>query len=167
MPPRGTMGWSEREEENLLPWLYENRALPWKALPDAYSEQFGVKRSVESIRGKMYHILRKQGRFGARSPKNQDHRKRPGPSRRSVKMRASLSDAPVKTAAHSNIDLWFQTILTAKPSPTDSSESTLTRSSISDRLTPALNNSFPEKTLESSWIWEYVHSVCTTGKLEL
>ncbi|KAJ5778416.1 hypothetical protein N7520_001662 [Penicillium odoratum] len=184
MSPRGTMGWSEREEENLLPWLDENSALPWKALPDAYSEQFGVDRSVESLRGKKYHILRKQGRSNARSPGNQDRRKRSGSSRRSVVMKASQSDAPVKAAAQSDIDLWFQTILTTEPSPTDGSESMLTRGSISgmippyssldalsslfpDRLTPALTNYFPKKSRTSSWIWGYVHRVCATGKLEL
>ena len=159
MSPRGTMGWSEREEENLLPWLDENRTLPWKALPDAYCERFGVNRSVESLRGKKYHILRKKGRTNARSHKSHGRRKRPGPSRHPIGMKASQSDAPVKAATQSNIDLWFQTILTADPSSTDSSESMLPRRSISgmsppnssstcmlishlDRLTPALTNSF-------------------------
>jgi hypothetical protein len=59
MSPRSTVGWPEWEEENLLPWLDENRTLSWKALQDAYYEQYGVKRSPESLRGKMYHILRK------------------------------------------------------------------------------------------------------------
>ncbi|KAJ5982338.1 hypothetical protein N7451_012438 [Penicillium sp. IBT 35674x] len=115
MSSHGTMSWSEREEENLLRWLDKNRALPWKALPNAYSEQFGVDRSVESLRGKKYHILRKQGRFNARS-KVQGHRKRKRPSRRSVGMQASHSNAPANNAAQSNIDLWFKTILTAEPS---------------------------------------------------
>ena len=136
MSPRGTISWSEREEENLLRWLDENRTLPWKALPDAYSEQFGVNRSVESLRGKKYHILRKKGRTNARSHKRRDRRKRPGPSRRSVGMKASRSDAPVKAAAQSNIDLWFQTVLMADPSPTDSSESMRTWSSISGMIPP-------------------------------
>ncbi|KAJ5982069.1 hypothetical protein N7451_012169 [Penicillium sp. IBT 35674x] len=139
MSPRGTMGWSEREEENLLRWLDENRTLPWKPPPDV----------------------------SARSRKSHDHRKRPGPSRRSVGMKPSQSDAPVKAAAQSNIDLWLQTILTAEPSSSDSSESMLSKHSISDRLTPALTNSFPKKSRPSSWIWEYVHRACATGKLEL
>jgi hypothetical protein len=47
-------------------------------------------------------------------------------------------------------------------SPPNSS-STCTRL---DRLTPALTNSFPKESRPSSWIWEYVHRVCATGKLE-
>ncbi|KAJ5654853.1 hypothetical protein N7490_001856 [Penicillium lividum] len=167
MSPRGTMGWSEREEENLLRWLDENRTLPWKALPDAYSEQFGVNRSVESLRGKKYHILRKKGRTHARSPKSQGRCKRPKPSRRSVEKKASHSDTPVKAAPQSNIDLWFQTILTSEARSADSSESTLKKGSISDHLTPALTNLLPKKSRSSSWIWEYVHRVCATGEMNL
>ncbi|KAJ6099387.1 hypothetical protein N7467_000922 [Penicillium canescens] len=156
MSPRGTMSWSEREEENLLRWLDENRALPsvWTEALNHY-----VAKSTICC-----------GRKVAPMPdlrKGQDRRKRPAPSRRSVGMRASQSDAPVKAAAQSNIDLWFQTILTAEPSPTGSRGSTLTRGSISDRLTPALTNSLPKKSRTSSWIWEYVHRVCATGKLDL
>ncbi|KAJ5642792.1 hypothetical protein N7490_006792 [Penicillium lividum] len=113
MSSRGTMSWSEREEESLLPWLDENRALPWKALPRAYSEKFGVIRSVESRRGKKYHILRKKGCTNARSPNTRGRRKRPRPRCRAVEKKGSHSDAPVKAAPQSNIDLWFHTILTS------------------------------------------------------
>ncbi|KAJ5752727.1 hypothetical protein N7520_009644 [Penicillium odoratum] len=168
MSPHGIMSWSEREEENLLRWLDENRELPWKDLPDAYSEEFGVNRSVESLRGKKYHILRKKGCTNAQSPNTRGRRKRPGPPgppgprRRAVEKKASHSDAPVKAAPQINIDLWFQTILTSEARSADNSESTLTRSSIS-----ALTNYRPKKSRISSWIWEYVHRVCATGKLEL
>jgi hypothetical protein len=60
MYSRSATGWSEWEEDNLLPWLEENDDLPWTDRAQAYSKQFGVNRSVESLRGKKYHILRKR-----------------------------------------------------------------------------------------------------------
>ncbi|KAJ5654870.1 hypothetical protein N7490_001873 [Penicillium lividum] len=165
MTPRGILSWSEQEEENLLHWLDENRALPWKDLPDAYRERFGVDRSVESLRGKKYHILWKNGRTNAQSPKRQGRRKRREPAHRSVEQKFTHSDAPVNAATQSNIDLCFQTILASQSG--DSSESTLTRGSISDRLTPVLTNCRPKKSRSSSWIWEYVHRMCTTGRMNL
>ncbi|KAJ5655082.1 hypothetical protein N7490_002085 [Penicillium lividum] len=167
MSSRGTMSWSEREEENLLPWLDENRALPWKALPRAYSEKFGVIRSVESRRGKKYHILRKKGCTNARSRNTRGRRKRPRPRCRAVEKKGSHSDAPVKAAPQSNIDLWFHTILTSETRSANSSESTLRRGSISDHLTPAPTNSLSKKSRSSSWIWEYVYRACATGKMNL
>ncbi|KAJ5938423.1 hypothetical protein N7466_001557 [Penicillium verhagenii] len=186
MSPRGTTSWSEREEESLLPWLDENRALPWKALPEAYSEKFGVNRTVESLRGKKYHILRKKGCTNARSLNTRGRRKRPGPPgprRRAVEKKASHSDAIVKAAPHSNIDQWFETILTSELFSADSSESMLEEGSISgmrpkimskcmlisriDHLKPALTSSLPKTSRSSSWIWEYVHRVCAIGKVNL
>jgi hypothetical protein len=120
-----------QEEENLLRWLDENRSLPWKDLPDAYREEFGVDRSVESLRGKKYHILRKNGRTTARSPKSQGRRKRREPARRSIEQTVIHSDASADVATRSNIDLWFQTVLASEFGSTDSSESALTRGSIS------------------------------------
>jgi hypothetical protein len=60
MYSRSATGWSEWEEDNLLPGLEENSKLPWTDRAQAYSKQFGVSRSVESLRGKKYHILRKR-----------------------------------------------------------------------------------------------------------
>ncbi|KAJ5982154.1 hypothetical protein N7451_012335 [Penicillium sp. IBT 35674x] len=82
-------------------------------------------------------------------------------------MRGSPSDFPVKTVAQSNIDPWFQAILTAQSSPADSSRSTPTTRSISDRSTPVQTYLLPEDKRSSPWIWEYIHRVCATGKLEL
>jgi hypothetical protein len=65
MSPRSEVAWAEWEEKNLLPWLDAHRALPWKARSHAYSEQYQMDRSAESLRGKKYHILRKQRRIGA------------------------------------------------------------------------------------------------------
>jgi hypothetical protein len=60
MYSRSATGWSEWEEDNLLPWLEENSELSWTDRAQAYWKQFGVSRSVESLRGKNYHILRKR-----------------------------------------------------------------------------------------------------------
>ncbi|KAJ5938304.1 hypothetical protein N7466_001438 [Penicillium verhagenii] len=166
MSPRSILSWSGQEEDSLLQWLDENRALPWKDLPDAYREKFGVDRSVESLRGKKYHILRKNSRTTARSPKSQGRRRRREPARRSVEQTIIHSDAPANAATRSNIDLWFETILASESDPAGSSESTLTRVSISDRLTPALKKYRPKKSRSSSWIWEYVHRMCATGRMD-
>ncbi|KAJ5556076.1 hypothetical protein N7513_003718 [Penicillium frequentans] len=167
MYPRSILSWSEQEEENLLQWLDKNRALPWKDLPDAYRERFGVDRSVGSLRGKKYHILRKNGRTTARSPKSQGRRKRREPACHSVEQTVIHSDASADTATRSNIDLWFQTILASEAGSADSSESALTKGSISDRLTPALTNYRPKRLRSSSWIWEYVNRMCATGRMDL
>ncbi|KAJ5543754.1 hypothetical protein N7513_007262 [Penicillium frequentans] len=167
MSPRGTLSWSVQEEENRLQWLDENRSLPWKDLPDAYRQRFGVDRSVESLRGKKYHILRKNGRTTARSPKRQGHRKRREPRRRSSEQTVIHSDASADAATRSNIDLWFQTILASESGSAESSETALTRGSISDRLTPALTKFRPRKPRSSTWIWEYVHQMCATVRMDL
>lgn len=133
MSSRGILSWSKQEEENLLRWLDENRSLPWKDLPDAYRETFGVDRSVESLRGKKYHILRKNGCTTARSPRRQGHRKRQKPRRHSSEQTVIHSGASADTTTRSNIDLWFQTILASEPGSADSSESALTRGSISGK----------------------------------
>ncbi|KAJ5626387.1 hypothetical protein N7510_002696 [Penicillium lagena] len=130
MSPRSAIGWPEWEEKNLLPWLDANQALSWKARSDAYYQQYRVKRGVESLRGKKYHILRKRHRTGARSPEHPGDQKRSGTVRRSVGGRGSPATLPNKTSAQRNIDNWFQTILSAEPSHTDdSNESTETKSS--------------------------------------
>ena len=131
MSPRGILSWSVQEEENLLQWLDENRSLPWKDLPGAYRHKFGVTRSVESLRGKKYHILRKNGRTTARSPKRQGRGKGRKPCRRSFEQTVTHSDASADGATRSNIDLWFQTILASEPGSAKSSESSMTRGSIS------------------------------------
>ncbi|OQE09729.1 hypothetical protein PENFLA_c099G08860 [Penicillium flavigenum] len=92
MAPRSEVAWEEWEEKSLLPWLDAHRALPWKAHSHAYSEQYQVDRSVESLRGKKYHILRKQRRIGARPLKHPGH-----PSHRS-RAAAHRSAGPRSTA---------------------------------------------------------------------
>ncbi|KAJ5982516.1 hypothetical protein N7451_012616 [Penicillium sp. IBT 35674x] len=112
---------------------------PKPNLDPVVDEEFGVNRSVESLCGKKYHILRKKGRTNARSHNSCDRRKRPGSSRRSVGMKASQSDGSVKAAVQSNIDLWFQTVLMPDPSLTDSSELTRTWNSISGMSPPSFD----------------------------
>jgi hypothetical protein len=129
MSPRSEAVWSEREEKSLLPWLDAHRALSWKARSDAYYEQHQVRRSVESLRGKKYHIMRKQRGTGAKFPKHAAIRSQAGAARRSVGGRASLNTLQKKGPAQSNIAKWFQTILTAGPGHTDSIESTKTKGS--------------------------------------
>lgn len=124
MSPRSEIVWSEWEEENILSWLDAHRALPWKARSDAYYEQHQVRRSVESLRGKKYHILRKQHGTGAKLPKRSENRSQAGAARRSVGGRASLEALPKKGPGQSNTAIWFHTILTADPIHTDSIEST-------------------------------------------
>ncbi|KAJ6126480.1 hypothetical protein N7523_002092 [Penicillium sp. IBT 18751x] len=166
MSPRSTVGWPEWEEENLLPWLDENQNLSWKALQDAYYEQYGVKRSPDSLRGKMYHILRKQGATVARPSEDAGRRKRPRAIRPRVESRHSRPKLPNKSAARSNIDRWFETILTTEPSSTNSSGSTKSKKSGSEHTTPVPTYSAPKENQSSAWMWEYVHRVCATGKLD-
>jgi hypothetical protein len=122
MSSRSACGWPEWEEQNLLPWLDAHRDLSWKALSDAYYEEYQVDRSVESLRGKKYHNLRKQRRTAAKASKRSGKQKRPGDVRRSLDNSGSQSALPAKTPARRNIDKWFQTILAADPSQPDDSD---------------------------------------------
>ncbi|KAJ5471426.1 hypothetical protein N7530_008783 [Penicillium desertorum] len=164
MSPRSACGWPEWEEKNLLSWLDSHRDLSWKALSDAYYEEYQVHRSVESLRGKKYHILRKQRR--AKSPEHPGKRKRPGAVRRSVADNVSQSSRPANTSTQRNIDKWFQTILAADPSqPDDSDKSAQTTRSKIRRATPALLPYRPKRTRSSSCMWDYLHRVCAARKL--
>ena len=60
MPRGNAIGWSQSEADNLLPWLSRHRGLSWEARSRAYFRQYRVFRTVESLRGKKYQILRKQ-----------------------------------------------------------------------------------------------------------
>ncbi|CAP79494.1 hypothetical protein PCH_Pc19g00780 [Penicillium rubens Wisconsin 54-1255] len=122
MSPRSACGWPEWEEKNFLSWLDAHRDLSWKALSDAYYEEYQVDRSVESLRGKKYHILRKQRRAGAKIPGRSSKQKRPGDVRRSLVDSGSRSTLPDNTSAQRNIDKWFQTILAADPSQSGDSD---------------------------------------------
>jgi len=84
LSPRSEVVWSEWEEKNFLSWLDAHRVLPWKARSVAYYEQHQVRRSVESLRGKKYHILRKQRGTGVKLPEHSGNRSQAGAARRSV-----------------------------------------------------------------------------------
>ncbi|KAJ5544009.1 hypothetical protein N7494_005288 [Penicillium frequentans] len=165
MSPRNACGWPEWEEKNLLPWLDAHPELSWKALSDAYYEEYQVHRSVESLRGKKYHILRKQSRTGDKSPPNPSKQKQAGAVRRPVVGSASQSSFSAKTPTQRNIDKWFQTILAADPNQPDDSKKPTQTNPISDRLTPAPLPCRPKRTRSSSWRWDYVHHVCASRKL--
>lgn len=60
MPRGNAIGWSQSEADNLLPWLSRNEKLSWEAKSRAYFRQYRLVRTVESLRGKKYQILRKQ-----------------------------------------------------------------------------------------------------------
>jgi hypothetical protein len=121
MSPRSACGWPEWEEKSLLSWLDAHWDLSWKALSDAYYDEYQVDRGVESLRGKKYHILRKQRRTGADVPGCSGKQKRPGDVRRSPVDSGSRSTLPDNTSAQRNIGKCFQTFLAADPSqPGDS-----------------------------------------------
>jgi hypothetical protein len=90
MYSRSSTGWSEWEEDNLLPWLEENSDLPWTDRTQAYSKQLGVTRSVESLRGKKISYLTKTPFWSCETdtaddyledpretPTSESHRRRP------------------------------------------------------------------------------------------
>ncbi|KAJ5704810.1 hypothetical protein N7536_000499 [Penicillium majusculum] len=166
MSPRSASGWPEWEEKNLLAWLDAHRELSWKARPDAYYEQHRVARSAESLRGKKYHILRKSRRTGARASDRSGIQKQSKAVRHSTGRRAALAALPHNISAKSNIDKWFETILTAESSQTDSNESSHTKTPRTGRVTRVSIPCWPKEKRSSSWMWEYVHRVCAARKLE-
>lgn len=142
MSTRSACGWPEWEEKNLLLWLDAHRDLSWKALSDAYYEEYQVDRSVESLRGKRYHILRKQRRTGAKAPERSGKQQRSDDVRCSLVKSGSQSTLPENASAQRNIDKWFQTILAADSSqPADS-----------DKLGQTTRSKIRTKYLYSSYI---------------
>ena len=125
MASRREVIWSEWEESNLIPWLDAYRALSWKARADAYYKQHGVYRSVESLRGKMYHILRKRLHAGA-TPHGLGIQKRPRSIRCSVGGKASPATVPSKSPTQDTIDRCYQEEIMTQPRYTDSNNLTQT-----------------------------------------
>lgn len=176
MSPRSIQGWAYWEEKNLLPWLHAHRALSWKARAEAYFEQYGVYRSVESLRGKKYDILRKRCRRSAGS-EHSGKQKRPGAAYCSMGGTALLASLTNETPTQNNIGQWLQTIPTVEPSHTSSSESTPIRSGTerlsfvahsrltltTGRATPVPIHYQPE-THPTSYIWDYVHHICAASR---
>ncbi|CAG7934729.1 unnamed protein product [Penicillium salamii] len=166
MSPRSASGWPEWEEKNLLSWLDAHQELSWKARSDAYYEQHRVARSTESLRGKKYHILRKCRRTGARASDRSVDQKQSKAVRGSVDRKASLAALPNEIPFKSNIDKWFETILAAEASQTDSNGSSQTESSRLGRATRVSIPCWPKEARSSSSMWDYVHRVCAARKLE-
>lgn len=176
MSPRSIQGWPDWEEKNLLPWLHAHRALSWKSRAEAYFEQYGVYRSVESLRGKKYDILRKRCRGGASSEQSRKQ-KRPGAAYCSMGGTALLATLTNETHTQKNISQWLQTIPAAEPSHTSSSESTQIISGTEclsfvahSRLTLTTGRAMPApihyqpETHPTSCIWDYVHRICAARR---
>ncbi|CAI7611506.1 unnamed protein product [Penicillium viridicatum] len=162
MSPRSIQGWPDWEEKNLLPWLHAHRALSWKSRAEAYFEQYGVYRSVESLRGKKYDILRKRCRGGACS-EQPGKQKRPGVAYCSMGGTALLATLTNETHPQKNFSQWLQTIPAAEPSHTSSSESTQI---ISGRAMPAPIHYQPETHRHLAFGTMYIVSVQPGGDTE-
>jgi hypothetical protein len=121
MYSRSATPWSKREEDNLLPWLEENSELPWIARSDAYLDQVGVKRSVESLRGKKYHILRKRRLGRVRPSQRATTSKGRGKSRRlRATARCNLSSSD--SISCGNVRRWLHDIPEVAPDGVKSQE---------------------------------------------
>lgn len=174
MSPRSIQGWADWEERNLLPWLHAHRALSWKARAEAYFEQYGVYRSVESLRGKKYDILRKRKRASSQQSGKQ---KQPGVAYYSINGTALLATLTNETLTQNNITQWLQNIQPAEPSHASSGESTPIRSGTEylsfvarSRLTLATGCATPvpihyqPEPYPTSRIWDYVHRICAARR---
>jgi hypothetical protein len=128
MYSRSATPWSKREEDNLLPWLKENSELPWIARPDAYLEQVGVKRSVESLRGKKYHIPRKRRLGRVRPSRRATTSEGRGKSRRlRATTRCNLSSSDSSSCG--NVRRWLHDIPEVAPDGVKSQELPLAEAS--------------------------------------
>ncbi|KAJ5569258.1 hypothetical protein N7450_011744 [Penicillium hetheringtonii] len=52
MSQHSSQNWPQWEEDNLLPWLDAHRELSWEARAEAYYEELGIRRRIDSIRGR-------------------------------------------------------------------------------------------------------------------
>ncbi|KAJ5976575.1 hypothetical protein N7481_010282 [Penicillium waksmanii] len=163
MSQHSSLGWSEWEENNLLPWLHAHRALSWDARAAAYNEQYGTSRTVESLRGKKYHILRKRRLNRAKVSRQRSVPKR---QKRIRRLGGARKRFPAfKNTKARNIDQWLQRIPSAES--TASENSSATEKSHSVYITPAPHDLQPQKFQSRSWLWDYVHRVCGTNGLHL
>ncbi|KAJ5904656.1 uncharacterized protein N7473_001572 [Penicillium subrubescens] len=165
MYSRNATPWSKREEDNLLPWLEENSELPWIARSGAYLDQVGVKRSVESLRGKKYHILRKRRHGRVRPSRRTTTSKGRGKSRRpraTSNTRCNLSSSD--SISCRNVRRWLHDIPEVAPDGVKSQElpsaeaSSYAHESYSPSRDGRENRSF-------SKLWNYVHWVCEQRRL--
>ncbi|KZN87614.1 hypothetical protein EN45_061740 [Penicillium chrysogenum] len=150
MSPRSEVAWEAWEKKHLSPgWTLIGHCRGNPAPMDIMNNIRWTEAS--SLRGKKYHILRKQRRTGSGSPKHAAHRNRAGACR-SVGHKASLANLTSRRPAQSNIEKCFQTILRTEPSHIDSIESAKTKDSRPGRAMPLLRPSRREETRSSSQI---------------
>jgi hypothetical protein len=153
MYSRSATPWSKREEDNLLPWLEENSELPWIARSDAYLDQVGVKRSVESLRGKKYHILRKSRLGRVRPSRQATTSKGRGKSRRlraTSNTRCNLSSSD--SISCGNVRRWLHDIPEVAPDGVKSQEPPSAEASSSGMRRSSLFLWFKAYSFCSSWI---------------
>ena len=63
-------GWSEWEELNLPSWLSRNEHLTWEQKKKRYFQEFGIPRSIQSIRGKINQEKQKSQSFSGGASAN-------------------------------------------------------------------------------------------------
>ena len=120
MSQHSSQNWPQWEEDNLLPWLDAHRELSWEARAEAYYEELGIRRRIDSIRGKKYHILRKRRLARAKASAQRKNQKRQRRLRRLGGPRKGF--ASLSKAKDDNIDQWLQKIPSEGPiSPTSKS----------------------------------------------
>lgn len=120
MSQHSSQNWPQWEEDNLLPWLDAHRELSWEARAEAYYEELGIRRRIDSIRGKKYHILRKRRLARAKASAQRKDQKRQRRLRRLGGPRKGF--ASLSKAKDDNINQWLQKIPSEGPiSPTSKS----------------------------------------------
>ncbi|KAJ5240541.1 uncharacterized protein N7469_002132 [Penicillium citrinum] len=163
MSQHSSQNWPQWEEDNLLPWLDAHRELSWEARAEAYYEELGIRRRIDSIRGKKYHILRKRRLARAKASAQRKDQKRQRRLRRLGGPRKGF--ASLSKAKDDNIDQWLQKIPSEGPiSPTRKSP---TEETPSVYTTPAPEYPPPQGFQSRSVLWDCVHRICATKGLFL
>ncbi|KAJ5240397.1 uncharacterized protein N7469_001988 [Penicillium citrinum] len=163
MSQHSSQNWPKWEEDNLLPWLDAHRELSWEARAEAYYEELGIRRRIDSIRGKKYHILRKRCLARPKASAQRKDQKRQRRLRRLGGPRKGF--ASLSKAKDDNIDQWLQKIPSEGPiSPTSKSP---TEETPSVYITPAPEYPPPQGFPSRSVLWDCVHRICATKGLFL
>ncbi|KAJ5291512.1 hypothetical protein N7478_000763 [Penicillium angulare] len=95
MPKAIYIPWTESEEELLLGWLAQHKRLSWEEKSEKYTDDFGMPRTPESLRGK-YNQLLKGIRRQRVIPRHftTSRRERPKQARRKSSRRRSTLQMP-------------------------------------------------------------------------
>ncbi|KAJ5240454.1 uncharacterized protein N7469_002045 [Penicillium citrinum] len=163
MSQHSSQNWPKWEEDNLLPWLDAHRELSWEARAEAYYEELGIRRRIDSIRGKKYHILRKRRLARAKASAQRKNQKRQRRLRRLGGPRKGF--ASLSKAKNDNIDQWLQKI--PSEGPISSTSKSPTEETHSVYTTPAPDYPPPQEFQSRSGLWDYVHRICATKGLFL